>query len=54
LRGDGAGGLGDPQERALPSGAIRVHAADLDGDGFDDLVAATFAAHSVSVLLSGG
>ena len=52
LRGDGAGGLGDPVTRPLPSGAIRVHAADLDGDAIDDLVAATFADGSLSLVLS--
>ncbi len=53
LSGDGSGGLGPGQLRALPSPAIRVHAADLDGDGHADLAAATFAADSVSVILSG-
>ena len=50
--GDGAGGWGPAVTRDLASAAIRVHAADLDGDGRDDLVAATFAAGSISVLLS--
>jgi hypothetical protein len=52
LQGDGAGGLGGPTQRLLPSGAIRVHAVDLDGDAIDDVVAATFAAGSVSFLPS--
>jgi hypothetical protein len=52
LRGDGAGGLGDAVRRALPSGAIRVHAADFDGDAVDDVLAATFADGSLSLVLS--
>ena len=52
LRGDGAGGLGDAVQRALPSGAIRVHAADFDGDAVDDVLAATFADGSLSLVLS--
>ncbi|HWB80874.1 MAG TPA: VCBS repeat-containing protein [Nannocystaceae bacterium] len=50
--GDGAGGWGPAVTRDLASAAIRVHARDLDGDGREDLIAATFAAGSVSVLLS--
>lgn len=52
LRGDGAGGLGNSTQRTLPSGAIRVHAADFDGDGIDDVLAATYANHSLSLVLS--
>lgn len=52
LRGDGTGALDDITRRALPSGAIRVHATDLEGDGIDDVVAATFADGSLSLLLS--
>jgi hypothetical protein len=50
--GDGAGGWSPAVTRDLASAAIRVHAVDLDGDARDDLVAATFAAGSISVLLS--
>jgi hypothetical protein len=50
--GDGAGGWGPPLVRTLASAAIRVHATDLDGNGRDDLVAATFAAGSISILLA--
>jgi hypothetical protein len=52
LRGDGTGGLGDAMQRVLPSGAIRVHAADFDGDGIDDVLAATFADDSLSLVSS--
>lgn len=52
LRGDGAGGLGNAMQRPLPSGAIRVHAADYDGDAIDDVLAATFADGSLSLVLS--
>jgi hypothetical protein len=50
------GGLGDgtfaaPKSAALPSPAVRVHAAELDGDAGLELVAATFAAGDVTVLL---
>jgi hypothetical protein len=50
--GDGAGNLGDALTRELASAAIRVHAVDLDDDGRDDVVAATFAAGSISVLMA--
>lgn len=52
LRGDGTGALGDATRRTLPSGAIRVHATDLDGDDIDDIVAATFDDLSLSLVLS--
>jgi len=52
LVGDGQGGLGAPEQRALASAAIRVHAADVNGDDHDDLVLATFAADSITLLLS--
>lgn len=51
-RGDGAGGWATTATRTLASPAIRVHAVDVNGDGRDDVVAATFAAGSISVLLS--
>jgi hypothetical protein len=49
-------GLGDgtfaaPKSAALPSPAVRVHAAELDGDLGLELVVATFAAGDVTVLL---
>ena len=49
-------GLGDgtfaaPKSGALPSPAVRVHAAELDGDVGLELVVATFAAGEVTVLL---
>ncbi|HET6584364.1 MAG TPA: VCBS repeat-containing protein [Nannocystaceae bacterium] len=53
MRGDGAGGLTVADVLLLPSPAIRVHVADLDGNGFADVVAATFAAGSLSVSLAG-
>lgn len=40
--------------RELPVAALRVLAGDLDGDGDDDLVVATFANGSVTVLLADG
>jgi hypothetical protein len=49
---DGTGNLGDAITRDLASAAIRVHAVGLDADGRDDVVAATFAAGSISVLMS--
>jgi hypothetical protein len=52
--GLGATGLATFQTRTLGSPAIRLHARDLDGNGTDDLVAATFEAGTLEVLLSGG
>jgi hypothetical protein len=52
--GLGATGLDTFQTRTLGSPAIRLHARDLDGNGTDDLVAATFEAGTIEVLLSGG
>ena len=49
--GDGKGGFAAPASIALPSPAVRVHAAELDGDAPLELVAATFAAGDVTVLL---
>jgi hypothetical protein len=52
--GLGATGLATFQTRALGSPAIRLHARDFDGNGTDDLVAATFESGTIEVLLSGG
>ncbi|MBL8948825.1 MAG: VCBS repeat-containing protein [Myxococcales bacterium] len=52
--GLGVAGLATLQTRTLGSPAIRLHARDLDGNGTDDLVAATFEAGTIEVLLSGG
>ncbi len=49
--GDGKGGFAAPSSIVLPSPAVRVHAAELDGDAPLELVAATFAAGDVTVLL---
>lgn len=49
-----ATGLAMLQTRTLGSPAIRLHARDVDGNGADDLVAATFEAGTIDVLLSGG
>ncbi|MCA9706218.1 MAG: VCBS repeat-containing protein [Myxococcales bacterium] len=52
IAGDGAGGLGATQSFALATPAVRIHAGDFDGDGLDDLVVATFADGSVTLLMS--
>ncbi len=51
MQGDGAGAFGSLRRLSLPSGGIRVHAAELNGDGLTDLIVATFDDDSVSVLL---
>jgi hypothetical protein len=51
LPGDGAGGFGAFQDLQLVSGAVRVHGADFNEDGIDDLLAATFANGSRSLAL---
>ncbi len=48
--GTGSGEWGPWFSRPLSSVAVRVHAVDLDGDGRDELVAATFATDTVDVL----
>jgi len=50
LPGDGAGGFGAHQDVALPSGAVRVHGIDLDGDAAHELVAGTLANGSLSLV----
>ncbi|MBZ5710435.1 FG-GAP repeat domain-containing protein [Nannocystis pusilla] len=50
--GDGHGGLGPAQALELPSGAVRVHAAQLDPDPALDLAVATFDAGQVTILLN--
>ncbi len=50
--GNGDGSFAPAESTPLPSGAVRVRAALLDGDAALDLVAATFAAGDVTVLLS--
>lgn len=51
LESDGAGGLAFVDSIPLPSLALRLLHGDLNGDGSTDLVAATFAAGSITVLL---
>lgn len=51
-KGDGKGGLLGPAVLPLPTPAVRVIAAPLDGDAKLDLVLATFAAGDVTVVLS--
>lgn len=50
--GKGDGTFGAPQSRPLPSGAVRVRAAPLDGDAVPDLALATFAAGDLTILIS--
>jgi hypothetical protein len=50
--GLGDGTFGAPASKPLPSPAVRVHAARLDANDTVDLVAATFAAGDVTVLLT--
>lgn len=50
--GDGSGELGDFDRVILPSVAIRIHAANLNNDGIDDLVTATFEDGTVTLVLS--
>ncbi len=50
--GDGHGGFGPAQALELPSGAVRVHAAQLDPDPALDLAVATFDAGEVTILLN--
>lgn len=52
LRGNGVGGLVNLHTFDLPSPAIRIHAAYVDGDDREDLIAATFADDSVTLVLS--
>lgn len=51
-RGVGDGSLINLRVFNLPSPAIRIHAGQLDGDERDDLVAATFADDSITLVLS--
>lgn len=53
LPGDGDGGFGAAQEINLPTEAVRIQGADFDGDGIDDLLAATFSNGSLSLALTG-
>lgn len=50
--GKGDGTFGAPLSRPLPSGAVRVRAAPLDGDAVPDLALATFAAGDLTILIS--
>lgn len=52
--GDGAGGFGPPQTQRIRGLAVDLIAADLDGDGLDDLVALNDLSESVDVQLSTG
>ncbi len=52
LQGDGAGGLRPPRSFVLPSPAIRIHTAMIDADDRADLVTATFADDSLTLVLS--
>lgn len=52
LRGGGDGSLLNLRTFTLPSPAIRIHAALLDGDDREDLVAATFSDGSITLVLS--
>ncbi|MCX4243929.1 FG-GAP repeat domain-containing protein [Paraliomyxa miuraensis] len=52
LRGNGAGGLLNLRTFTLPSPAIRIHSAHVDGDNREDLIAATFADDSITLVLS--
>lgn len=54
LEGDGSGALAPTGRFNLPSPAIRVHVADLDGDGRGDPIAATFDDDSITVVLGVG
>jgi FG-GAP-like repeat len=51
LSGDGAGGFTPTFTAELPGRAVRLLSGDVNGDGAIDLVAATFANASVTVLL---
>ncbi|MEM7155485.1 MAG: VCBS repeat-containing protein [Myxococcota bacterium] len=50
--GDGSGELSDYERVVLPSTAIRIHATNLNNDGIDDLVTATFEDDSLTLVLS--
>ncbi|WAS99366.1 FG-GAP repeat domain-containing protein [Nannocystis punicea] len=50
--GHGDGAFEPPQALQLPSGAVRVHAAQLDPDPALDLAVATFDAGAVTILLN--
>ncbi len=54
FQGSGNGRLGDEGIFELPSPAIRIHAGQIDGDGVEDLVAATFDDDSLTLVLSNG
>lgn len=52
LRSDGTGALLNLRSFTLPSPAIRIHSAHLDGDDREDLIAATYDDDSITLVLS--
>jgi hypothetical protein len=52
LSGRGDGRLGSLRTFALPSPAIRVHVGFIDGDDLEDVITATFADDSITLVLS--
>ncbi len=52
LQGDGLGNFEVVATYDLPSLAVRLVSGDLDGNGRDDLVAATFSNNSITILLA--